>query len=68
MENLYIRRGLLEVGQNQKWLIDRLRDRGIPTSKTELSSVLAGKRTGPKADKILTTTVQILDAHGYHGD
>ena len=68
MENLYIRRGLLEVGHNQKWLIDRLREKDVSTSKTELSSVLAGKRTGPKADKILTTAVQILDAHGYHGD
>lgn len=68
MRNLYIRRGLLEVGQTQRWLIAQLRDKGITTDETELSSVLSGRRTGPKARKILTTTVDILDAHGYHGD
>ena len=68
MRNLYVRRGLLEVGQTQRWLIAQLRDKGITTDETELSSVLSGRRTGPKAREIIKTTVDILDAHGYHGD
>ena len=43
------------------WLIDQLHLRGIVTDKTELSSVFAGTRNGPKAEKIVETATQIMD-------
>ena len=45
------------------WLIDQLHMRGIVTDKTELSSVFAGTRNGPKAESIVATSAQILDEY-----
>lgn len=45
------------------WLIDQLHLRGIVTDKTELSSVFAGTRNGPKAENIVATSAQILDEY-----
>lgn len=59
---------LFENGLTQVWLIGQLRERGIVTDKTEMSSVLKGTRVGNKADLILQTSVEILneyqDGHG----
>lgn len=43
------------------WLIVQLRQRGIITDKTEVSSVFAGTRTGAKAKAIVKTATYILD-------
>lgn len=43
------------------WLIHQLRQKGIITDKTEVSSVFAGTRTGVKADAIEKTTKYILN-------
>jgi len=43
------------------WLIVQLRQRGIITDKTEVSSVFAGTRTGAKAEAIVKTATYILD-------
>ena len=45
------------------WLIQQLRERGIITEKTELSSVLAGTRNGAKVDAIIKTAQYILDEY-----
>lgn len=45
------------------WLIDQLHMRGIVTDKTELSSVFAGTRNGPKAKEILSTSELILNEY-----
>ena len=42
------------------WLIHRLSDDGMFTDKFEMSAVLSGMRTGPKADEILRRSNAIL--------
>ena len=67
-EGRKIRVALAECGLTQVWLIGKLRNRGIITDKTEMSSVLSGTRHGFKADRMLETSVEILneyrDEHG----
>lgn len=43
------------------WLIDQLRRRNVATDKTEMSSVVAGTRSGKKAETILSVSLDILD-------
>ena len=45
------------------WLINQLGLRGIVTDKTEMSSVLAGTRSGSKADAIIELSHDILDKY-----
>ena len=45
-----IRSRLKKHQLTQVWLINQLGLRGIVTDKTEMSSVLAGTRSGSKAD------------------
>lgn len=59
-EGRKIRVSLAENGLTQVWLIGKLRNRGIITDKTEMSSVLSGTRHGYKADMMLKTSVEIL--------
>ena len=47
----------------QVWLISQLRERGIVTDKSELSSVFNGTRNGLKVDAIIKTTKVILDEY-----
>lgn len=47
----------------QVWLINQLSFRGIITDKTEMSSVLAGARSGCKADAIIELSHDILDKY-----
>lgn len=42
------------------WLINRLEERGVKTEKSELSSVLRGVRSGPKAEEIIKVSTVIL--------
>ena len=55
-----IRVKLLRADKTQMWLIDELDKRNIHTSKTELSSILSGRRTGKKAETILDESEAIL--------
>ena len=43
------------------WLIDMLRKRGIETTSPILSAILAGTRSGPSVDKIISESTNILD-------
>lgn len=43
------------------WLIYQLKQKGIVTDKTEVSSIFAGTRTGAKADAIVKVTKTILN-------
>ena len=43
------------------WLIDMLRKRGVETSSPILSAILAGTRSGPSVDKIISESTNILD-------
>ena len=43
------------------WLIDMLRKRGIETTSPILSAILAGTRSGPSVDKIISESTDILD-------
>ena len=43
------------------WLIDMLRKRGIETTSPILSAILAGTRSGPSVDKIVSESLSILD-------
>lgn len=56
-----IRSRLKKHQLTQVWLINQLGLRGIVTDKTEMSSVLAGTRSGSKADAIIELSHDILD-------
>lgn len=45
------------------WLINELAKRNIRTDKTEMSSVIAGTRTGPKADLLIKTAREIINEY-----
>lgn len=58
-----IRSRLKKHQLTQVWLINQLGLRGIVTDKTEMSSVLAGTRSGSKADTIIELSHDILDKY-----
>lgn len=58
-----IKFALLKHDLKQVWLIEQLKNRGITTDKTELSSVLSGARTGPKAELIINTSNEIISSY-----
>lgn len=43
------------------WLIGMLRKRGIETSASVVSAILAGTRNGPTVNKIIAESTSILD-------
>ena len=55
-----IRSRLKKHQLTQVWLINQLGLRGIVTDKTEMSSVLAGTRSGSKADAIIELLTTFL--------
>jgi len=59
-EKIQIRLMLMRNSLTYTWLINRLEEVGIRVDKTELSSVLAGRRKGPKAEKLITKSLEIL--------
>ena len=58
-----IRSRLKKHQLTQVWLINQLGLKGIVTDKTEMSSVLAGTRSGSKADAIIELSHDILDKY-----
>ena len=58
-----IKTSLCELGLTQVWLINELAKRNIRTDKTEMSSVIAGTRTGPKADLLIKTAREIINEY-----
>lgn len=55
-----IRARLRTLGRTQKWLIFELRERGVVVQPPELSAVLSGTLTHPKARKVLEMADEIL--------
>ena len=55
-----IKRALDKNALTQVWLINRLRERGLTTDKTELSSVFSGTRRGAKISALLRVSDEIL--------
>lgn len=51
---------LKALGKSQVWLIFQLRERGIAIQPPELSSILSGANTYPKAERVLTVCDEIL--------
>lgn len=47
----------------QTWLINQLEKVGIYADKTEISSILRGIRRGPKAENIISKSLEILKSY-----
>lgn len=60
---LDIKRKLAEFGLTQVWLIQQLGRAGVPTDKSEMSSILAGTRNGAKAETLLRMSKSIIAAY-----
>lgn len=45
------------------WLIKRLEERGLYTTRPEMSGIVSGTRTGPKVDTILQASLELLDEY-----
>ncbi len=45
------------------WLINRLADRGIIVSKSQLSGILAGAIPGQKANEVIDESLEILNSY-----
>lgn len=58
-----IRERLQKHSLSYVWLIAQLGNRGVKTDKTEMSSVVAGTRTGDKANFIIQTANSIIDEY-----
>ena len=63
MVNMEIRDRLKKHNLTFGWLINRLEAEGIRTDKSEISSIMAGTRSGPKADLIIEKSNEILDKY-----
>lgn len=63
MVDTEIRDRLVKHNLTFVWLINRLEMRGIKTDKSEMSSVISGARSGPKAEQIITESEKILDEY-----
>lgn len=58
-----IRVMLLKNNLSQTWLINRLAEEGLSVDKSELSSALSGSRQGEKIEKIINSSVTILESY-----
>ena len=58
-----VKNKLIEYGLTQVWLIQQLGRGNIITDKTEMSSILAGTRSGAKAETLLKMSVSIIAAY-----
>ena len=63
MVNTEIRDRLVKHNKTFGWLINRLEAKGIRTDKSEMSSVMAGTRIGPKAEQIIRESEKILNEY-----
>lgn len=59
-ECMQIRFMLMRNSLTQTWLINMLEKAGVHTDKTELSSILAGRRKGPKVEIVIIKSLEIL--------
>ena len=62
-ERTFIRVKLAQYNLTQVWLKNELEKRGIITVKTEICDVLKGNRKGPKAERIISTSIKILNKY-----
>ncbi len=62
-KRVLIRRKLQDNHLTSVWLINQLEQNGVRTDRAELSTALNGSRKGPKVDKIMEVSLNIL--HRY---
>lgn len=55
-----IKERLKQQGKTQVWLIFQLQDEGITVQPQEMSSILSGVMTSPKAKRVLAKADDIL--------
>lgn len=59
-----IRTKVTDYGLTYVWVIRQIAKRGVHTNRSEMSAVLAGSRTGYKADNILMNSLAVLNKYG----
>lgn len=57
----FIREAIKDEHLTQVWLINQLELRGIRTQRPTMTSILSGVERGPKTDKIILKSVEILN-------
>ena len=60
-EILIIKEKLKSNSLSSVWLINRLAERSVITDKSEMSAILAGCRRGPKVERVVSVSNEILD-------
>ena len=55
-----IKAALASGGLKQLWLIEQLKEAGLPVYDTQMSAILAGRIKGPKAERVLSESERIL--------
>ena len=64
-----IRQRLRDAGKTQVWLIKELMNYGIRiTSPAEMSGILSGTISSPKARQVIEAAEKLLDELNGHGD
>lgn len=61
--NKQIKVSLCELGLTQVWLVQKLAEKGIRTDKHEMSAIISGTRSGPKAELIIKTSNEIISEY-----
>ena len=56
-----IKKRLAKLGKSQIWLLKELRERGIDTQPPQLSNIINGNYTYPKAREVLDECVCIIE-------
>ena len=55
-----IKERLIQIGKSQVWLLKMLRERGVNTQPPQLSNIINGNYTYPKAQAILEICNDVL--------
>lgn len=60
MSNRIVKSELAAIGMTQRQLIYEMAMRGCVTTEAELSNILAGRRTGPKSERVKQLVEDII--------
>lgn len=55
-----IKERLAQLGESQVWLLRKLRERGVDIQPPQLSNIINGNYTYPKAQKVLAICDEVL--------
>ena len=55
-----IKERLTRLGKSQVWLLRKLRERGVEIQPPQLSNIINGNYTYPKAQKVLVLCEEVL--------